>query len=579
MKKKNIVKIILLIIIILLVAGFFIYRNAKQEAKEYEIMQIPSEEYAYFVYKQENKYGVIDKEGNIVVQAQFTNVKIPNPLKSVFVCYDGDNTKVLNEKNETLYENFNNIEPLTLKNVSTDLIYEKTVLKYEENGKYGLISIDGNKITNAKYQEIDTLQYKEGELVVKENDKYGVININGYEIIKPEYDQVKADGYYSSDNKYKDDGYIVSITTDDGYRYGYLNNEGQKILDTKYNDLSRLAYSNKDTIYLLCAENGKYGLYEGAKNIIPNEYQAITYVEDNDFCIVQKGKKYGVVNLEGSMMLQVKYSQIDVNGDYLYVTDENSEKKVYDKKGNLTEINPNLVIQSTKSDDDYKIYIDLSTGKTVYSIYKGDTKLTSENYSYIEYLNEGYFIASNESGKLGIIDSKGNAKVELKYDSIQKIAGTNIIQAIDSTTKMTEIYSKDFIKTYEIANASIENIKDNIIKVYNTEEIKYFDYDGNLLENKVAFPDINLFPKKENGKWGFVGQDGNVVVDYQYDDVTEFNEYGYAGVKKDEKWGVIDKDGNVIVEAVYELNPQDKPSFIGQYYKISFGNGEGYYTK
>lgn len=579
MKKKNIVKIILLIIIILLVAGFFIYRNAKQEAKEYEIMQIPSEEYAYFVYKQENKYGVIDKEGNIVVQAQFTNVKIPNPLKSVFVCYDGDNTKVLNEKNETLYENFNNIEPLTLKNVSTDLIYEKTVLKYEENGKYGLISIDGNKITNAKYQEIDTLQYKEGELVVKENDKYGVININGYEIIKPEYDQVKADGYYSSDNKYKDDGYIVSITTDDGYRYGYLNNEGQKILDTKYNDLSRLVYSNKDTIYLLCAENGKYGLYEGAKNIIPNEYQAITYVEDNDFCIVQKGKKYGVVNLEGSMMLQVKYSQIDVNGDYLYVTDENSEKKVYDKKGNLTEINPNLVIQSTKSDDDYKIYIDSSTGKTVYSIYKGDTKLTSENYSYIEYLNEGYFIASNESGKLGIIDSKGNAKVELKYDSIQKIAGTNIIQAIDSTTKMTEIYSKDFIKTYEIANASIENIKDNIIKVYNTEEIKYFDYDGNLLENKVAFPDINLFPKKENGKWGFVGQDGNVVVDYQYDDVTEFNEYGYAGVKKDEKWGVIDKDGNVIVEAVYELNPQDKPSFIGQYYKISFGNGEGYYTK
>ena len=579
MKKKNIVKIILLIIIILLVAGFFIYRNAKQEAKEYEIMQIPSEEYAYFVYKQENKYGVIDKEGNIVVQAQFTNVKIPNPLKSVFVCYDGDNTKVLNEKNETLYENFNNIEPLTLKNVSTDLIYEKTVLKYEENGKYGLISIDGNKITNAKYQEIDTLQYKEGELVVKENDKYGVININGYEIIKPEYDQVKADGYYSSDNKYKDDGYIVSITTDDGYRYGYLNNEGQKILDTKYNDLSRLVYSNKDTIYLLCAENGKYGLYEGAKNIIPNEYQAITYVEDNDFCIVQKGKKYGVVNLEGSMMLQVKYSQIDVNGDYLYVTDENSEKKVYDKKGNLTEINPNLVIQSTKSDDDYKIYIDSSTGKTVYSIYKGDTKLTSENYSYIEYLNEGYFIASNESGKLGIIDSKGNAKVELKYDSIQKIAGTNIIQAIDSTTKMTEIYSKDFIKTYEIANASIENIKDNIIKVYNTEEIKYFDYDGNLLENKVAFPDINLFPKKENGKWGFIGQDGNVVVDYQYDDVTEFNEYGYAGVKKDEKWGVIDKDGNVIVEAVYELNPQDKPSFIGQYYKISFGNGEGYYTK
>ena len=579
MKKKNIVKIVLLIIIIILVAVFFVYRNAKEEAKEYEIVQIPSEEYAYFVYKQDDKYGVLNKEGNIVVQAQFTNVKIPNPLKAVFVCYDGENTKVLNEKNETLYEKYSNIEPLTLKNVSSDLIYEKTVLKYEEDGKYGLIGIDGNKITNAKYQEIDTLQYKEGELLVKENDKYGVININGYEIIKPEYDQIKADGYYSSNSKYKDDGYIVSVTTDEGYRYGYINKEGQKVLDTKYNDLSRLSYGNKDVVYLLCAENGKYGLFQGAKNIIPNEYQTITYVDDNDFCIVQKGKKYGVINLEGSMMLQVKYIQVDVTGDYMYVTDENSEKKVYDKKGNLTEINPNLVIQSTTSEENYKIHIDSSTGKTVYSIYKENEKLTSEEYSYIEYLYGEYFIASNQAGKLGIIDSKGTAKVELKYDSIQKISGTNIIQAIDSTTKMTEIYSKDMVKTYEMVNANIENLNNDIVKIYNTDEIKYFDYDGNVLENKVAFPDINLYPKKENGKWGFVGLDGNVVVDYQYDDVTEFNEYGYAGIKKDEKWGVVDKNGNVVVDPIYELNPQDKPSFIGEYYKIAFGNGEGYYTK
>ena len=68
-------------------------------------------------------------------------------------------------------------------------------------------------------------------------------------------------------------------------------------------------------------------------------------------------------------------------------------------------------------------------------------------------------------------------------------------------------------------------------------------------------------------------------MDYQYDDVTEFNEYGYAGIKKDEKWGVVDKNGNVVVDPIYELNPQDKPSFIGEYYKIEFGNGEGYYTK
>ena len=323
MKKKTIVKLIFLIIIIIAIGAFFIIRNIQEKAKTYEIATIEKEDYQYFVYNTEGKYGVIDRTGKTIIPANYTQVKIPNPSKAVFVCYTDENTQVYNEKNETIFTDFQNIEPLNLKNISGDLIYEKTVLKYKQDEKYGLISIDGKKITNPIYENIDTLQYKEGELVVKQNNKFGVININGYEIIKPEYDNIVADGYYSSENGYKNDGYIVSNTTDQGYRYGYISNDGEKILEPNYNELSRISYSDENKIYLLCAENGKYGVFEGAKNIIPNEYQDISYIDGNDFCIVQKGKKYGVINLQGSMMLQVKYLQIDVNGYYMYVTDEN----------------------------------------------------------------------------------------------------------------------------------------------------------------------------------------------------------------------------------------------------------------
>ncbi len=579
MKKKTIVKIIFLIIIIIAIGAFFIIKNIQEKAKTYEIATIEKEDYQYFVYNTEGKYGVIDKAGKTIIPANYTQVKIPNPSKAVFVCYTDETTQVYNEKNEPIFTEFQNIEPLNLKNISGDLIYEKTVLKYKQDEKYGLISIEGKKITNPIYENIDTLQYKEGELVVKQDNKLGIININGYEIIKPEYDNIVADGYYSSENGYKNDGYIVSNTTDQGYRYGYINNKGEKILEPNYNELSRISYSDENKIYLLCAENGKYGVFEGAKNIIPNEYQDISYIDGNDFCIVQKGKKYGVINLQGSMMLQVKYLQIDVNGDYMYVTDENSVQKVYDKKGNETEISPNTAILSTNSNEDYKIHIDTTNGATVYSIYQGETKLTTENYSYLEYLFDNYFIASNAQGKIGVIDANGNIKIEMKYDTLQKIAETNLIQTLETATQNTTIYSKEFNLVAQMTNATVEKMDNDLIKIYNTETTQYFDYSGVQKQNTEVYPNNSIFAKKENGKWGFVGKEGNVVVDYQFDEATEVNEYGYAGVKKDGKWGVIDRNGNIIVDCIYEISNQENPNFIGEYYEVSYGNGESYYTK
>lgn len=579
MKKKTIVKIIFLIIIIIAIGAFFIIKNIQEKAKTYEIATIEKEDYQYFVYNTEGKYGVIDKAGKTIIPANYTQVKIPNPSKAVFVCYTDETTQVYNEKNEPIFTEFQNIEPLNLKNISGDLIYEKTVLKYKQDEKYGLISIEGKKITNPIYENIDTLQYKEGELVVKQDNKLGIININGYEIIKPEYDNIVADGYYSSENGYKNDGYIVSNTTDQGYRYGYINNKGEKILEPNYNELSRISYSDENKIYLLCAENGKYGVFEGTKNIIPNEYQDISYIDGNDFCIVQKGKKYGVINLQGSMMLQVKYLQIDVNGDYMYVTDENSVQKVYDKKGNETEISPNTAILSTNSNEDYKIHIDTTNGATVYSIYQGETKLTTENYSYLEYLFDNYFIASNAQGKIGVIDANGNIKIEMKYDTLQKIAETNLIQTLETATQNTTIYSKEFNLVAQMTNATVEKMENDLIKIYNTETTQYFDYSGVQKQNTEVYPNNSIFAKKENGKWGFVGKEGNVVVDYQFDEATEVNEYGYAGVKKDGKWGVIDRNGNIIVDCIYEISNQENPNFIGEYYEVSYGNGESYYTK
>ena len=53
---------------------------------------------------------------------------------------------------------------------------------------------------------------------------------------------------------------------------------------------------------------------------------------------------------------------------------------------------------------------------------------------------------------------------------------------------------------------------------------------------------------------------------YQYDDITEQNEYGFVAVKKDGKWGVIDQYGNTIVDPKYEFSDISKITVLGKWH-------------
>lgn len=570
MKKKNI--IIIGILILVCIISFVSYKLIKKQNRKYEISEV--KQYNYFLLKQNNLYGIIDKEGNTIIEAQYDEIAIPNPEKAVFVCYKDNNIKVLNSDNTEILTEYEKVEPIRLKNISSDLMYEKSVLKYSEKGKYGLINFEGKKVTKSIYEEIDSLPYKEGELIVKKDNKYGVININGVELVDINYEQVKLDEYYTDENKYEYAGYIVSTKTEEGYRYGYINKDGKLITKMEYNELSRVTdIQDNNNIYLICAKNGQYGVIKNEKELIPNQYQSVRFDESNNLFVVEKSKKYGIVNMDGNLIVPVEYKQIDITGIYLYA--QNSQgTTIYNNEGNQVNIDENIAILNT-SNEKYRIRIN-SKDKTRYGVIGKDGKqIIDEEYSYIEYLNENYFIVSDEKSKLGIIDASKNTKVEIKYDSIQKIQGTDMIQT--SKDKKIEVYSKDMNKVCEMENAVVESKKD-YIKVYNNEEIRYFDKNGNELKNTQVYPNNKLFTKEENGKWGFVDNNGNKIVDYKYDKVTEFNEYGFAAIKQGEKWGAINDKGEEVIAPTYELKGEIEPVFIGKYYRVSYGFGEFCYT-
>lgn len=575
MKKKVIV---VLSIIILIIGIISIIKYNKNKSKfNYTIEQIS--EVNYFLLMQNNKYGVVNKNGDIVVDPIYDVVEIPNASKPVFICkgnYDQNsgeyNIQVFNDKKEPILYQYYTVEAIKLNNVESNGNYEKSVLKYKSDNKYGLIDFNGNKITDAIYDSIEGFNYREGILLVKKSDKYGIINIKGASIIKPKYDEILCDEYYTTDSKYDKSGYIVGTKTDKGMRYGYIDGIKRKqILKNEYNDIYRITDKIDDNnIYLVAFKDGKAGVYQNKKKIINNEYEDILYNANNDLLTLQKTSKQGVSKFDGTTIIPIEYDNIFFAGEYINAQ-KGDKIDIYNFDG--TKENSEYISRKSVADKKYEI---VSTSDDKYKIINNENnKVIDDNYQYVQYLFKNYFSVTKDN-KYGIIDSDGNTILDFKYNIVRLLENSNVIQVIDDKSNI-ELLDENLKSIIKIKDANIYTY-DNYFKVYSDDSVQYFDKSGKKLESKDVFPNNKLFAYKERNKWGFKDKDGNIVVKPIYDMVTEFNEYGYAGIKSKNKWGSINENGDVIKEPTYEVESNIIPSFIKEYYQVDLGYGEPYYT-
>ena len=577
MKKKKLIIIgILILIIIAIVVSLIIYFSNRAKYV-FDVEYVSNIEYN--TVEVDNKYGVIDRKGNIVIEPTYNVIQIPNPSKPVFICMSNYNTetkeyetKVLNDRKEQVITGYSNIQAIPANSTADNIPFENTVLRYKKNDKYGLISLDGKEITDAIYDEISSVTYKEGMLLVKQDGKYGVININGKVVIKPEYDNITVDNYYDVNTEYQRTGFIVCTIKDEGYRYGYVDYRGKKILDTIYTEVERVTdLEDEKDIYIVAYKDGQAGLLKNKKLILDYEYEDIIYYAYNDVFIVQRNGKQGITDRKGNMKIDTKYTNISFGGIYVNAVDENNETKILDLNGN--EVSDGYIAKMPTKDGAHYIVYD---EEGIYKIIDNSGNVVIDNkYTNIEEIADNYYIVANNRNN-GIIDLTGKSLVDLKYNSIVELDNTELLQANISATSTVSLINKNMQVVVTMDNANID-VEDGYIRLYSETEDKYFDYAGNELSPKDVFPNNKIYAQEENGKWGFVDKNGNTIVQNEYDRVTELNEYGFAGIEKDGKWGVIDENGQIVQEPIYELD-EISPSFIGKYYKVDEWYGNVYYT-
>ena len=566
MNKK--IRWIIIGIVAVIIIAISIMAIINEVQLHYKVEEIS--EYNYFTLEQNQKYGVIDKNGNIVIEAEYEAVQIPNPSKAIFVCVKeyNENTKeyetvVYNEKKEVLFSNYKNVQSISIYTNVNSTPYEKSVLTYKENGKYGLINLEGKQITKPVYDEISSINYKEGTFLVRQNELEGIINMKGKVIIKCEYESVTSDNYYSENGNKKQAGFIVSKKTEDGYRYGYANYRGTIILNPIYTQLERVTeIANEKGVYFIAFKNGQAGLLKNNKEILNYEYEDIQYNVLGSIFVTKRNGKYGAVNQEGTTVLYPEYDNVYTGGMYLNAL-KDKDIFIFDLNGNKIETNE---VSKTKTENaNYYITIDKNNKYKV--VDSKDNIIIDKDYTYIEYLPGDYFIVERDS-KSGIIDSNGKSVIELKYDSISRINETDILQM--ETNKNIALYNLNMKEIVSMDNAIVKEVKDEkaYILLYSDTDFKYLDKKGNILTSQNLFENNSLFAKNINGKWGFVDKDGNLKVQNDYELVTDFNKYGFAGIKKDGKWGSINQNGEVVQEPTYDLK-RNIPEFVGKYYRVN----------
>lgn len=585
MKKGK--KILICILIIAVIVGVVFGLIKLNSTKKYNVKleEISLKDVKYFLLEQNQMYGVIDADGNVVIEPKYQSIQIPNPTKDVFITYESEDAdgKAVNSKGESILSDYESVEAIDISQLSSTIPYEKTVLKYKENGSYGLIDFDGKKITDAIYEEIQGLDYKEGFVKVKQNGLYGVINIRNEEVIPIEYDNVSTDGYYDEDTEYKKAGFVLRTKTDDGYKYSYVSYDGKIRLDSTYSSLERLTDVDDDkNIYLISSINGKYGLIKNNKQVIENDYIELEYDKESNLLVLNKGTASGVANLDGKMIIPVDYDSILIGGQYINAYKEDT-RLVFNLEGNQVETNYTNYV---KANDDYAIVIDASNNYNIVGK-DGKEKLTDQ-YVYLEYFTNNLFIAT-KGNRTGLISADGKVVIPMQYSTMQKIElaksenakdKTAILQATDGDTKRVDIINQDGKISKGIADAVLEKEEgeDGIEYLVMTSENdrKYFNYNGEEVSYKDIKGDNKLYAVAQNGKWGFADANGSMVIKPQYDFVTEFNK-GFAGIKQNGKWGVINESGNLVLEPKYELE-QRNLKFLGSYYEVNMGLGVPAYS-
>lgn len=306
-----------------------------------------------------------------------------------------------------------------------------------KDSTYGYIDKMGNEVLFKQYKEVYFYYGNTG--IAKKDDKFGLIDRNGKQLTDFKYNMILFFGF----NHFKG---ILSKESNH-----LLDNNGKVIFNENLEYNIKSEYFEKDSllIYEKNVDNKKLQGLVSLDNKIVTEpiYDNIYFIEDDEFFVVKKNKKFGFINKKGSEIIPLNYDQVtfNINDNLIPVKKENkwgfinrkNEIKIpfeYDeaypffnevafiKKENLYGvIDKSNKIKFNSEKSDFPFYSDnlsilKKDNKYGYINKKGEIVIpTIYDYAY-PFINNIAYIELN--GKSGFINKKGKEIIPTIYKQL-----------------------------------------------------------------------------------------------------------------------------------------------------------------
>ena len=484
---KKVFAVIILFVVIIMCIVMLKGILAGEEEKQENITSID-----YFAAYNNNKWGVINSNGDIVIDPSYAEmIIVPNSKKDIFLCtfdvnYDDGTykTKALNSKNEEILTSYEQIEAITNIDENQNLTYNGQVLRVQKPGKYGLINMDGTEILPCEYEEIKALQGVENAILVQKDGKYGIVNNDGKTLIEPNYVEIQGLGKEASQ------GFIVK--NQEG-KYGIIDISNKQVLETKYDAISKIHEGD----YYVVTENGKQKVVKkDGTEILNGEYDEIVAILKNpeNGIILKEKEKYGIMNLKGEKTIKADYDEIKEAKTGTFIVKQKDNYGIIDQEGKtLVEFKYRGITYNEKAD----IYI-----------------TEDENYNN-EILNGNYEIKL--TGMVTNIDDE-KGYIEIKQEEGYKYYNF----------KFEEQKEADIFKTNTLF-VSKKDGKYGFIDKDGKVVVDYI-YDDATMQNTYGYAGI-----KKDGKWGVVDKNGKVIQEptYKLDDYLQIDFIGSWYLGKD----------------------------------------------
>lgn len=525
------------------------------------------------------KYGVINKQNKIVVPIQYDYVLMMNGISLLSN----------RDKNYQVYEHASgNI-------TDTDLPYYSSVNYFNPNykilktpgGKYGLYNSRLKKLFEMDNADCRLAGNNLGIVAFKKNDLWGLLDTTGKVILEPQYNDIS---FYQNG--------LLSVKNRNNL-FGYVDARGVAVIPPQFTRAQDFYSSYAGVTY-----NGEPMLI---KKNIPGAITGVTFIKlkqpvdkvyaySENRMAVKVGDKFGYIDSTGKLVIKPLYVSADEfkngtarvslgNGPlYINLKGEQLAKPKYGKLNpagpkhfSFTDSATSLVglldasgkelcpakwkgISWLQDSDGLFKARDAVTGKSGIVNAQMEVIIPFE-YDGLWSYERGLIIAEKDQDtktRWGLIDEKNNIVVPIEYSRIYPMEDNILLERMGQTYKALDLTNGKLWETnipyymrmngksrhYKIAEDQFKKLN-----LYNSRlgiQYNIVDEDAIIVDDEAG-----LVAVKKRGLWGLRNADGNLITNFEFDDIDFFSN-GMARVEKNGLSGMIDRNGKIQIPIQFE---------------------------